>query len=473
LRAAESRNIVWIKVWFTPWCSATVFLLTASRRPVFYIKAFRTFASNMGVIKSTTFDVAVIGGGPAGLIAAGRAAQLGGKVVLLEKMKQPGRKLLITGNGRCNISHAAPLSTYFKNIFPTGRFLVPAFKTFFIKDLIALLAEQGVATTTEEDNRIFPESNKAQDVLHALLRWGSNHQVTIHTQTQVRELVLDDNSVVGIRALHEDTEILYTARQVILCTGGKSYPATGSTGDGYLLARQAGHSITEPLPALVPLTTAGDLTRKLQGLALQDVAASLWVNGKKNLTEFGELLFAHFGLTGPAILSLSRFAVDELHKGHKVEVHLDLLPDVDEEKLDSRMLSDLNVHGKKQIDNIVRLWIPSKLVPELLTLTAIDGKKEGHQLSARERRNILRYIKDWTFEITGSRGFKEAMITSGGVPTHEIDCMTMQSDRIHNLYFAGEVIDQDAKTGGYNLQIAYSTAYLAASSCMEKLKSSN
>lgn len=414
---------------------------------------------------SETYDVIVVGCGASGIIAAGRAAELGAKVLLLEKMKQAGRKLRISGKGRCNISNDAPESVYYKNIQPHGRFLKHAFNTFFSKDIVNLLNQHGVPTTTERGKRIFPLSNNAVDVLNGLMKWLDKYDIDILYSTRVEELISDNEGIKGVKARKDGKIINLNAKNVILCTGGKSYPATGSSGDGYTLAKKLGHTISELRPALVPIETEGDMAGKLEDLTLKNVNASVWVNGKKQQQEFGELLFMHFGLSGPIILTLSRTVVDELHKNNKVEISIDLKPALDEKKLDARLLRDLDAHGKKKIVAICRQWMPIKLIPVILRELQIDGNKEGHQMNAKERRSLMHLLKNLKFTATGHRDYNEAIITAGGIITQEIEGKTMQSKLVKNLYFAGEVIDLDGNTGGYNLQIAFSTGWLAGESC--------
>jgi predicted Rossmann fold flavoprotein len=412
------------------------------------------------------YDVIVTGAGAAGIIAAGSAARAGARVLLIEKMRQAGRKLLITGKGRCNITHDAPASVYYKNIFPNGRFLKHAFNTFFVSDILKILHDGGVETITERGSRVFPVSNNASDVLKALMGWMGNKNISILYQSRVNELLARKGFVKGVRVLSDNESRDYYARSVIICTGGKSYPATGSTGDGYQLAIKAGHTISEVRPALVPLVTSGKIAGRLQGLGLKNINAVVWVNGRKSAAEFGELMFAHYGLTGPVILTLSRHVVEALSAGRKVEISIDLKPALDERKLDARLLRDLDEHGKKMMENIFRLWLPSSLIPVFLDILRIDGKKPCHQLSSADRRKILHLMKDFRFSITGHPGYREAIITAGGVPTVEISPKTMESKLIKNLFFAGEVIDLDANTGGFNLQIAFSTGFLAGQECM-------
>ena len=409
------------------------------------------------------FDVIVIGAGPAGLLAAGRAAELGGKVLVLEKMKHEGRKLLITGKGRCNITNDAPISEFIKHVYPNGRFLRNAFSSFFSKDIIKLLEEHGVESTLERGGRYFPASNRSRDVLNALLQWVKNHKVEIRCGYRVEELLVEDNTVIGVKANGKK----FLCNHVIMATGGKSYPATGSNGEGYELARRVGHSVVKARPALVSLETKGDLAQKLQGLNLKNVKATVWVNGKKRADDFGEMIFTHFGLSGPIILTLSREVVRELQDKNRVEVSIDLKPALDEQKLDTRLIRDLNEHGNKKLLNIFKLWLPSSMIPVFVEILNIDTEKECNQVSSKERKQILYLMKNLVFKISNYRSFKEAIITSGGINTKEISQKTMESKIVKSLYFAGEMIDLDAETGGYNLQIAYSTGWLAGNSCMK------
>jgi predicted Rossmann fold flavoprotein len=360
------------------------------------------------------------------------------------------------------------LSEYWKNIFPNGRFLKHAFHAFFKDDILQILHDRGVETTTERGSRVFPVSNDAKEVLDALLDWMGTKNIERVFNARVSELIMDGEQVKGVRAMTDQGTKEFYAQSVIIATGGKSYPATGSTGDGYELAKQAGHTITQPQPALVPLVTREDYASKLQGLGLKNINAVVWVNGKKTREEFGELMFAHYGLTGPVILTLSRHVVEEISAGNKVEIGIDLKPALDEKKLDARLLRDLDAHGKKQVENIFRLWLPSSLIPVFLDILEMDGRKLCNQLGGKERKKILLLMKDFRFTITGHPGFKEAIITAGGIPTTEIQSKTMESKLVKNLFFAGEVIDLDANTGGFNLQIAWSTGWLAGQESVQK-----
>ncbi|MCD6565421.1 MAG: NAD(P)/FAD-dependent oxidoreductase [Bacteroidales bacterium] len=408
------------------------------------------------------FDVIVVGAGPAGLLAAGRAAELGRKVLVLEKMRQEGRKLLITGKGRCNITNNANISDFITHVNPNGRFLRNAFSQFFSTDIIDLLHKQGVKITLERGGRYFPTSNNSADVLQGLLKWVNKLNIEIRCGHRVEKLIVENNIMCGIQANGQK----FMTRHIILATGGNSYPATGSNGEGYELAKQVGHSIVKVRPALVPLETEGNVAQKLQGLTLKNVKAVIWVNGKKTCENFGEMIFTHFGLSGPIILTLSRTVVDELHKNNKVEITIDLKPALDEQKLDRRLLRDLNEHGKKKISNVFRYWLPKTMIPVFFDLLGLDQEKECHQISSKERKQIRYLLKNLRFTITNHRSFKEAIITAGGVSTNEISSKTMESKLVKGLYFAGEMINLDAETGGYNLQIAYSTGWLAGNSCM-------
>jgi predicted Rossmann fold flavoprotein len=323
-----------------------------------------------------------------------------------------------------------------------------------------LLQQYGVETTCERGGRYFPSSNSSADVLAALLKWVKERRVVIHCGQRVDTLIVEGGKIAGVRSGGEE----FRADSVILATGGKSYPATGSNGEGYELARSVGHTIIDPRPALVPLETEGNMAPLMQGLTLKNVKATVWVNDRKRGEDFGEMLFTHFGLSGPIILTLSRIVVDELHLNNRVEISIDLKPALDNQKLDARLLRDLDEWGKKRISNLFRNWLPSSMIPVFMEVAGMDPEKEAHQVTSSERRRIRNLMKDLRFEIKGHRSFKEAIITAGGIPTSEISSKTMESKLQPGLFFAGEMIDLDADTGGFNLQIAYSTGWLAGKS---------
>ena len=412
------------------------------------------------------YDVIVVGAGAAGMVAAGRAGELGGKVLLLEKMERAGRKILISGKGRCNITNTAPLEAFLQHIHPDGGFATSAFAGFFASDIVRLLERHGCPTVVERGGRIFPASNKAADVVGALLRWVAASGVTIRYGHKVEHLVIRGGVVTGVKVRSRAGCDVVEARHVICCTGGMSYPATGSDGDGYRFAAAAGHAIEPPRQALVPMETAGDLARRLCGLGLKNVRAAVWVDGRKERDEFGEMTFTETGLAGPIILTLSRFMVDQLRLQRQVEVAVDLKPALSPTQLDNRLQRDLAQFSSSRMDQIARKWLPAPLVPVMLDLTGVRTSLSGRMLAPADRQRLLGAMKDLRFVITGCRPFKEAIVTAGGVVTAQVDPSTMESRIVRNLHFAGEVLDLDADTGGFNLQIAFSTGWHAADACM-------
>ncbi|PKN40612.1 MAG: aminoacetone oxidase family FAD-binding enzyme [Deltaproteobacteria bacterium HGW-Deltaproteobacteria-18] len=407
-------------------------------------------------------SVIVIGGGPAGLLAAATAASGGASVTLLERMDRPGRKLRICGKGRGNIGNTAPLDEFLTHFGKNFRFLRPALSHFFTKDTIALLDALGVPTKEERGGRLFPASDSAQDLVDAFVRNARAKGVTIRTGCRVR----------GINRKDEQFEVSFgsqtlTADRIILTTGGASYPATGSTGDGYDLAKCLGHAIVPIAPALVPLITAGDTAARLQGLSLKNVRVELRVDGKKAGEDMGEMLFTHFGLSGPLILTLSKAAVRAVDQGKKTEILIDLKPALDPAKLDARLLRDLGEHGKMHMENLLRGLMPPKLIPVCLEQTRLAGDKAAHQISAEERKRLRLWLKELRFTVSGYRPLREAIITAGGVDLAEVNPKTMQSKICPGLFLAGEILDMDADTGGFNLQAALSTGYLAGLSASD------
>lgn len=416
-----------------------------------------------------TYDLIVVGAGAAGLLAAGRAAERGLNVLLLEKMRQAGRKLRITGKGRCNITNDAPIRDFLKKVKPNGKFLYPAFNTFFSQDMIAFLDAHDVPTVLERGGRYFPESNQAGDVVDALIKYAENNGVEFLYEAKVRHLLKEEKKVIGITVIQSMQMQDIYADNILIATGGKSYPATGSTGDGYKLAKQAGHQIVEVHPALVPIEVDGDIPSRLEGLSLKNVNLSLWIDGKKQNEAFGEMLFTDFGLSGPIALTISREVYAPISMEKQVQLSIDFKPALDDKMLDARLQRDLDGNGKKQIGNLFKQWLPSKLIPVFIDLLAIDEEKPAHQVSGNERKAIRKLMKNFRFEVIGLRSFREAIITAGGVNLDEINPKTMASKFHENVFFAGEILDLDAETGGYNLQIAFSTAWLAAESVAERV----
>lgn len=416
------------------------------------------------------YDIAVIGAGPAGLVAAGRAAMLGAKVVLLEKMEKPARKLRITGKGRCNITNMKPLEDYLKEISPEPRFLRQAFGTFFNNDIIDLLEQNGVATKVERGERVFPMSEKAWDVADALVDWAKTNGVEICNYSQVEKLIVENNNINGVEVLNSRTGLAETisCKCVIIATGGKSYPATGSTGDGFKFAEILGHKVENLRPSLVGIETKKKYKSAI-GLDLRNVSATLWIDGKKSVSEFGEAEFTEYGLDGPIILRLSRLIIDSKIAGKRVEISLDLKPALDHQKLDARLQRDIIELGKKDMKSLLKLLLPSLLIDTFIDILKVDSSKPVKQINGGEKKNLINLLKDFRFEVSGYRGWNEAIITAGGVSIKEINPKTMESKIVKNLYFAGEVIDVDGNTGGYNLQIAFSTGWLAGDSSAKQV----
>ncbi len=408
------------------------------------------------------FDVIVIGAGPAGIFAAARAAQKGAKTLLLDRNITPGKKLLITGKGRCNLTNSGGLKDFIEN-YNNGKFLYQAFGTYFNDDLVNFFESRGVKTKVERGGRIFPVSDESRDVLAALNEYLKETGVTTRFSERVERIVIESGSDGKARAcgvkLAANGEFI-RAQRVIVATGGLSYPGTGSTGDGYKMAKELGHEITHLHPALVPLQTKEKYVKELSGLSLKNVEVTGFAEEKKIFFDFGEMLFTHSGVSGPIALAFSGAAADRLLKKEKVSISINFKPALDRDKLTARLLRELDSSGLKTISNIMKTLLPQSLIPVVLKLCAIDPEKKGSQITRDEREAIYRMLSDFRLEITGTKNFDEAVVTRGGVSLKEVDPRTMGSKIIAGLYFCGEVLDIDGLTGGYNLP-AFSTGYLA------------
>lgn len=410
------------------------------------------------------YDTIIVGGGAAGLMAAGQSAELGLKVLVLERMNHVGRKLGITGKGRCNITNTAPLDEFIRLVQPNGRFLRSSFSNFFSDDLIEFFNRIGVKTVIERGGRVFPEGGKAVEVVKLMTKWCKKSGVEIKTNFRVKDLIIENDSVIGIRGIEANSsnQSEIYADKIIIATGGVSYPATGSTGDGYELAKSAGHKINPVWPSLVPLETEGTKAKQLKGLELRNIKGTVWIEGKKAGEDFGEMSFTNFGITGPIVLTLSRLIVQALNENKEIIFSIDLKAALDDKKLDNRLIRDLNEKGNEPLKKILTGLLPSVLIPVCIQETKIDSDKVGHQITSIERKELKKWLKNFNFKITGHRPFEEAIITVGGISTNEVNQKTMESKLKKGLYFAGEILDLDAPTGGFNLQIAFSTAWTAA-----------
>ena len=409
--------------------------------------------------------VIVIGGGPAGMMSAISSAENGNDVTIIEKMQSLGRKLLITGKGRCNITSSLDMDEFIKNIPGNGMFLYSAFKNYTNQDIIKLLKEEGLEVKEERGNRIFPVTDKSLDVLKCFEKKLKSLNVNIILNTKVKEILVEDNIVKGVKTEKE----IINADKVILATGGKSYPLTGSTGDGYVMAQKLGHTVTKINPSLVPLETFDKETCKnLQGLSLKNVQIELIDKNKNKVIyeDFGEMLFTHFGVSGPTILSSSAHLVrykniQQLFNENKISLKIDFKPALSEEKLNDRILRDFNEEKNKIFRNSLDKLLPQKMIPIIIEKSQINPDKKVNEITKEERKKLVETFKKFEVIIKEFRPIEEAIVTSGGINIKEINPKTMESKKVKGLYFAGEIIDVDSYTGGFNLQIAYSTGYTA------------
>lgn len=415
-------------------------------------------------------DVVVVGAGPAGLLAAGKAAADGAKVLLLEKMEKPARKLRITGKGRCNITNAKPYLEFLDEIHPEPRFARDAFNSFFNNDIVELLSSVGVETVQERGMRIFPASGKAWDVAEGLIKWAKSKGVTIINRASATSISVSNGRVVWVDYTVSSKDLhRVNCSAVILATGGKSYPATGSTGDGYTLARDCGHTITPLIPSLVGIETNPVFHLKDE-LNLKNVSLTLLVEGKQNDDEFGELELTAYGFNGPIMLRLSRKIVFALAKGSKVELLLDLKPALSHQKIGNRILREIDKNPRIAVIDLARKLLPKDLAFVMVDQLGIAAQKVLSRLSTSECNSIVQWLKEQRFEVTGHRSWNEAIVTAGGVSLKEVNPKSMESKLVGGLFFVGELLNLDASTGGYNLQIAYSTGWLAGTKAAESLR---
>ena len=410
----------------------------------------------------TQYDLVIIGGGASGLMAAIAAAEKQQKILLVEKMEQAGRKLRITGKGRCNLTNTSPIKEFISHIGSDGRFMRNAFSMFFNNELMQFFEEKGVELNIERGSRVFPKSGKALDIFLALINTiERNKNITILKNTSATDLIVSPDGIAGV-TINNGKNIDIAATKVILATGGKSYPLTGSTGDGYTLAKKVGHTIVEPVPSLVPLVCQEAIPDELVGFTLKNVSLTISdANDKKICNFFGEMTFTENGIGGPIVLSASRIISRRLLAGEQLRATLDLKPALEHEVLDKKLIRELDENGTRILKDALRLWLPAEMIPLALQTMTIEHYKRLNQVSANDRKKIMRMLKAMPFTIVGTRGFDEAIVTQGGVSLKEVNPKTMESKLVKNLYITGELLDLDADTGGYNLQIAFSTGYAA------------
>jgi len=404
------------------------------------------------------YDLIVIGGGPAGIMAAGRAAELGSNVLLLEKKHKLGIKLLISGKGRCNVTNANfDIKSFSQKFGKNSRFLVPSLYKFGVRDVMIFFEKNGVALKTERGNRVFPKSDKSQDILNVLIKYLDKVEIKINSP--VKSIVCKNNLIDKV-ILKNKKE--FSAKKYIIATGGKSYPVTGSTGDAYFWAEKIGHNIIPPKPSLSPVICKESWIKDLQGLSLKNVEISIYQNKRKKDSRFGEALFTSQGISGPIVLDLSKTIGNLLEKG-EVSLQIDFKPALDFKTLDKRIQKDFKEFDKKIFKNSLDLLLPKKLIPVIISLSEIDPEKQVNSITKQERNKLVHLLKEFNLEVKELEGFKKAIVTSGGIDLKQVDSQTMKSKIIENLYFAGEVLDLDGPTGGYNLQSCWSTGFVAGS----------
>jgi predicted Rossmann fold flavoprotein len=412
-----------------------------------------------------SYNVIVIGGGASGLMAAGRAAEMGARVLLLEKMPRLGLKLGLAGKGRGNLTNLGDIQTFIQSFFPNGKFLHNCFARFFNQDLMDFFESLGVPLAVERGQRVFPVSDRALDLVSALLRYGQQGRVRISKEHPVEKIEIEEGAVKGVWSRGQ----FFEAQAVILASGGASYPQTGSSGDGYRLAKSLGHTVIPVRPYLIPLVSGEDWVPGLQGLSLKNVQATLYIKGVKDHSEFGEMIFTHFGLSGPIILTLSGRAVDGLPKG-KVEVSLNLKPALTAEQIDLRLRKEFQENPLKGAGAVMKKLLPSRMIPVFLSRADVPADKKGSQITSAERTRIKNLLSDFRLTIRGHRPLEEAIITAGGIALKEVDPRTLESKKIKHLFLCGEVLDIQGRTGGFNLQAAFSTGWVAGTQAAQGIR---
>lgn len=419
----------------------------------------------MGRRERLDIRVIVVGGGPAGLIASGIAAKAGAEVILYEKKETPARKLRLTGNGRCNLTNTLLLDDFINHFGKNGKFLRSAFGQFFAPELRRFFEGIGVKLVVDRRGRVYPKSDSAEQVADSLIKWAIDCGVKIKGDSPVAKITVENRRIIGVLFSTSDTVV--PADRVIIATGGKSYPATGSSGDGYLLAESVGHTVTPIYPASVPLIAKGTIAPKLKGISLESVVVKVKIGHKVIARSEGDLMFTHYGVSGPVILNISKYCVEQLKAANSPVLSIDIITEYTAEQIEQKLLNQIKPSGKKQISSILSEYLPNRMASALLTHLQIDPIKPLNQLGAEERRKIANSLKGLEIVVSGHRGFAEAQVSAGGVSLKEIDPQTMESRIVGGLYFAGEVLDIDADTGGFNLQAAFSTGYVAGMACVD------
>lgn len=409
------------------------------------------------------YDVVIIGAGPSGLMAAIRAAERGKRVVVFEKNNIIGAKLLLSGKGRCNLTNMAELGEFIDNFGKNGKFLYNVFQQFFNYDLMNFFESRGLRLSVERGGRVFPEANNAYTILNILKKCIDKLDVYVALNNKLEQVIVKDKTAVGVKTSQNR---IIKSNAVILSTGGLSYPKTGSTGDGYRIAKVLGHNIITPLPALVPLRIKELLCNRWQGISLKNVSVAVFCNEKKIISDSGDLIFTHFGISGPVILSISNAVSELLHQHRKpIALSINLKNNISKEELDNRLIRIFAKFDTKLFKNVLKEILPKGIIEEFINLLDISSNKIVNQITKEERLRVIKLLTDLRLTVTNTRPIEEAIITRGGIDTSEINPKTMESRLIKGLYFAGEVIDIDAKTGGFNLQAAFSTGYVAGNSC--------